>query len=109
LSDWPALAAGLKAASGPDIALDEAIVEALGVPAAGYTESVAECRRLVALALPNGHLHVGFGVSGIFPYCVVRDGALRGEAEAPTVPLAILRALVDVLRERQPVEEALGD
>jgi hypothetical protein len=91
-----ALAAQLKAATGPDTGLDAAIAEAFGVPAADYTESAEACRRLVALVLPGWHLHLGFGALGLFPYAVISQGDERAEAEAPTVPLAILRAVGEV-------------
>ncbi|CAA7619839.1 conserved hypothetical protein [Candidatus Terasakiella magnetica] len=97
MSDFPALAAKLRIAGGPSPELDAAIAEALGVPAGHHTESVEECRRLVSLALPGWRLHLGFDVCGVLPYAVLSKEADRAETEAPTVPLAILRVLVDVL------------
>jgi hypothetical protein len=86
--DWLALATQINAAAGPNAGLDAAIAEAFRAPAADYTESTEAGRRLVALALPGWHLHLGFGVSGVFPYAVITKGDERAEAEAPTVPLA---------------------
>lgn len=94
MADWEDLAKRLAAASGGDHGLDAAIAAAFAQPPAEYSES-AECSRaLVAKALPGWRLHVGYSVSGVFPYAALnRDGA-HIEAEAPTLPLAILRAAV---------------
>ncbi|WP_431855304.1 hypothetical protein [Azospirillum sp.] len=86
--------AELKAATGADAALDQAIAEAFQAPPADYTESVERCRALVVSVLPGWHLHLGYGVSGILPYAELSNGDQRHVAEAPTVPLAVLRALV---------------
>lgn len=92
--NWSNLTAQLQAADGASTALDAAIAQAFGVPPGDYTESIEQCQQLVALAFPGWHLHLGFDVTGIFPYAVLSKGMERGEAEAPTVPLAILRAAV---------------
>ena len=84
-------------AGGADPALDARLVETLGVPQAGYTASVEACQRLTADRLPGWRLHLGYGVSGVFPYAALTDGEQRHAAEAPTVPLAILRALLETL------------
>jgi hypothetical protein len=92
------LSHALAAATGADPAIDRTIEAVLGGPAAAYTASVEDCRRLVAARLPDARLHVGYSVSGVFPYAAVTRGAQRSTAEAPTVPLAILRALTDAVR-----------
>ncbi len=94
--DWSALAARLKTASGPDPAIDVVIAEAFGMPMAAYSESAADCRRLVARVLPDWRLHLGFDGAGGRPYAVVSNADIRVEAEAPTVPLAILTALMEL-------------
>jgi len=93
-ADWVSLGAKLHGAGGADPRLDIAIAEAFGVPAGSYTESIEDCRRLVALALPGWHLHIGFAASGVFVYASLSKGEASASAESPTVPLAILRALV---------------
>jgi len=92
----------LVQAGGSDPALDARLVETLGVPQAGYTASVEACRHLTANKLPGWRLHLGYGVSGVFPYAALTDGQQRRAAEAPTVPLAILRALLATLCAGQP-------
>jgi hypothetical protein len=102
MPDWSALAAALRAATGPDAALDAAIARTFAQPAADFTESVDACRRLAAVALPGWRLHVGFGGSGVVPYVSASRGEARVDAEAPTVPLAILRVLVAALAGSSP-------
>jgi hypothetical protein len=94
MADWQDLAAALTAATGGDHGLDRAIAEAFAQAPAEYTESVAACRSLVAVALSGWKLHVGYGVSGLFPYAALSSGEIHLEAEAPTLPLAILRVAV---------------
>lgn len=96
--DLSVLADRLNATTGPDAAIDAAMAEAFGVPLAEYTESAEECRRLVAQVLPGWRLHLGFGGSGALPYAVISNDDNRAEAEAPTVPVAILRALGELAR-----------
>jgi hypothetical protein len=92
--DWPALAERLKTAAGPDPSVDTAIAEVFGVPSEPYTGSVEHCRRLVAKVLPGWRLHLGFDGSGVLPYASLSNAENRAEATAPTVPLAILRAMM---------------
>jgi len=94
MADWQVLMAALANATGGDHALDQAIAEAFGQAPAEYTESAAACRALVAAALPGWKLHVGYGVSGLFPYAALSRDEAHLEAEAPSLPLAILRAAV---------------
>lgn len=94
MADWSELAARLKAAAGADGALDGAVATGFGLPPADYTASVDHCRALIASALPGWSLHLGYGVSGVFPYATLGRGDRRHTAEAPTVPLAMLRAAV---------------
>lgn len=96
------LATRLAAASGADADLDAAIADVFRVASAPFTASVADCRRLVTEVAPDGRLHLGYGASGVFPYAALIRGADRATAEAPTVPLAILRALVASGRPEGP-------
>ena len=84
----------LDRASGADADLDARLADAFQVPAAKFTGSVEDCRALLAAALPDWRLHLGYGASGMFPYVVLSAHGRRCTAEAPTVPLAILRAAV---------------
>lgn len=90
------LSARLAAATGADPALDRAVAAAFGAgePPGDYTASVERCVALVERVLPGWRRHVGWGASGVFPYARLQRGAERASAEAPTVPLALLRALV---------------
>ncbi|CAA7625935.1 hypothetical protein [Magnetospirillum sp. UT-4] len=96
--DWNGLEARLAAASGGDHGLDAELAEAFARPPAPYTEAVEPCRDLVAAALPGWKLHVGFGVSGLFPYAALTRDGVHLDAEAPTLPLAILRAALQAIR-----------
>lgn len=103
------LLARLQQASGSDRDLDRAIRRVLEPPdgasdsvsAPGYSGSVPLCMALVRRLLPDWRLHLGYGVRGIFPYAALSHrGNQRFEATAPTVPLAILRALAETLQDR---------
>lgn len=91
MTDWGDLAERLDAATGADAGLDEILAQGLGLPAAAYTGSAEAARALVLAALPGWHLHVGFDVSGLFPYAALSRGDIHVDASAPTVPLALLR------------------
>lgn len=103
------LSARLQRASGSDRDLDRAIQRVLepcgraldSSPAPAYSGSVPLCMALVRRCVPDWRLHLGYGVRGIFPYAALshRSGE-RFEASAPTVPLAILRALAGTLQAR---------
>ena len=87
----------LQAASGGDAKLDHCLATVLNQPPAPYTESVDACRRLQLALLPAWRLHLGYDARGFFPYAALSLGSSHVEAVAPTVPLAILRALLNVL------------
>lgn len=97
----------LDAASGPDPAIDRAVEAAFGpgeVPA-DYSASVERCRALAARVLPGWRWHVGWGATGVFPYARLEHEGERASAEAPTVPIAVLRALAKAAageRDRPP-------
>lgn len=96
MTDWSVLGVRVRAAVGPDAAIDAAIAEAFGMPPASYTGSVGYCRALVAKVLPGWRLHLGFDASGATPCATVSNDDHRAEAMAPTMPLAILRALMEL-------------
>lgn len=95
MADWGALAKQLAAATGGDHALDAAIAATFAQPPAEYSISVEKCRALIAAALPGWKLHVGYNASGLFPYAALTRDDVHLEAEAPTLPLAILRVAVE--------------
>ena len=89
----------IAAATGADAELDRLIAERLEGPdppdpVPDYTASVDSCLGLIGRVLPGWHWHVGFGPRGIFPYATLQDGEDLFEALAPTVPLALLQAVV---------------
>jgi hypothetical protein len=98
-----ALEAALAGATGADAAVDRAVAAAFGPgeAAADWSASVERCTALVARVLPGWRWHVGWGVSGLFPYARLEQGAERVSAEAPTVPIALLRALVKAASGRR--------
>ena len=96
----------LGAATGPSPAIDKEIGGLLNAGESGrsdvaYTSSVDACIGLIRTVLPDWHWHVGHGPRGLLPYASLTKNAedldghhLRVEASAPTVPLALLHALV---------------
>lgn len=95
-------------ASGPSEDIDQAIAAALDGDtnkdtACPYTSSVDECIALIKRTLPDWHWHVGHGPLGIVPYASMsrnEPDPVLVEATAPTVPLALLRALMKALSTR---------
>jgi hypothetical protein len=97
-----ALARRLEAATGSDRELDGELARVLagaapGTVPADYTSSVDRCVELVRAAAPGWAWHVGWDASGLLPYATLRQGERSIEAAAPTVPLALLRALARAL------------
>jgi hypothetical protein len=88
--------------TGADRTLDGAIADALGrpVPAPDYTASVDRCIDLIHACLPGWAWHVGWNASGVLPYATLHGDGQLVAANAPTVPLALLKALVSGLRAR---------
>lgn len=87
----------LEECTGGDREVDAAVAQAFAVPASHYTGSVEACRDLVAQALPGWRLHLGFDVTGVFPYAALTRGATHLEAEAAALPVAILKVAVKAL------------
>lgn len=88
----------LNAAGGGDARLDRAVADFFSQPLAEYSESTDQSRALVGRVLPGWHLHLGFGASGVLPYAALSSGDIHCEAEAATVPLAILRCLMQAFQ-----------
>ena len=90
------LAGRIAAATGSDRELDAALARMFGggEPAADYTASVDRCVQLVQAAMPGWAWHVGWNATGVLPYATLHQGDRLAEAAAPTVPLALLKALL---------------
>ena len=98
----------LRRASGPDLDLDSALHRLTGASKKAktprYTSSVDDSLALLEQVRPGWHWHVGYGATGVLPYASLAppppdpDNG-RAEAEAPTVPLALLTAMVMTLVE----------
>lgn len=89
----------IEGVTGADRGLDRRIAEVLEQPdpaaqVPDYTASVDHCIALIGRVLPHWAWHVGYGPRGILPYATLHDEEERFEAVAPTVPLALLAALL---------------
>ncbi|HXP97518.1 MAG TPA: hypothetical protein VN809_12455 [Telmatospirillum sp.] len=94
MADLKDLTAALWTANGADADIDRAIAEHFAVSSADFSSSIDQCRTLIAERLPGWRLHIGYAANGIFPYVSLAKGDEVFVAEAPTVPLAILRAVI---------------
>lgn len=92
MNETPGLAELLARATGADAVLDAEVARFFKVEDDAYTASALSCRDLARQRLAGWRLHVGYGASGMFPYAAFSRQDERIEAEAPTLPLAILRA-----------------
>ncbi|WP_234180939.1 hypothetical protein, partial [Sphingopyxis sp. NFH-91] len=90
--------------SGSDKQIDASIAELFEIEPAEFTSSAAESRRLSAQLLPHWQLRVGYDVCGIFPSATVSLGDRRHSSVAPTVPLAVLRALISAVVDQRSCE-----
>lgn len=97
MTDQDTLSTMLAHALGGSAELDDLVARAYGVPPGPYSESVDRCLGLIKGILPQWRLHVGYGVSGVLPYASLTRGDSHFEAEAATVPLAILRVAAKVM------------
>ena len=89
----------VQAATGRDRKIDQDILNNLdeatpGQPVPEYTSSVDLCLALIEQDLPEWHWHVGYGPNGVIPYAFVENDQVRFEAQASTVPLALLTVLL---------------
>lgn len=87
----------LLRASGSDARIDACIAKTFRVSKIDYSSDAMAARELVAQVLPQATLRVGYDVNGILPAASVLSGKLSHSAVAPTVPLAILRALLSAV------------
>jgi len=97
--DLGALLSKVSEATGADRKLDRRIARELdaaepGVAVPDYTASVDHCIGLVDRVLPGWRWRVGYGPIGIRVYAFVDSGETWYEAMAPTVPLALLGAII---------------
>lgn len=99
------LRARLHQAGGGDAALDRDLAAVFALEAGDYTESIALARQLAARALPGWKLHVGFDASGVLPYAAVSGAGGRFAGTGPTVPLAVLRVVLDAVTASAPPSE----
>ena len=92
----PELLLALEAATGSDRDLDTRLASLVDAPAPApdYTASVDRCLELVRGLLPGWSWHVGWDASGVLPYATLHAGTHLVEAAGPTVPIALLRALL---------------
>lgn len=96
MTDHDLLAAQLRAAAGGDAALDAAVAGVFPQAAelSHVSGSVDECLSLLDQALPGWHWHVGKGANGVLPYATLTKEQWRVTADGPTVPIALLRAML---------------
>jgi hypothetical protein len=94
----------LHAASGADPALDARLATEFGAAPGAYTASVDAALVLLRHALPGWGWHVGWHANGVTPYASLHDAthASHVEAMAPTVPLALLKALAEAMEKGEP-------
>ena len=97
-AQWRSLADQAAQATGADAVLDAALAAAFGVAVAPFTGSVDEARALAAAVLPGWRLHLGFDVTGVFPYARLSNNGIGVEAGASALPLAVVRAVLQAAR-----------
>jgi hypothetical protein len=96
--DLMKLSQRVRAATGRDRELDKSIADLFDRSVSDtpeYTGSVDACIDLVHRVLPGWSWHVGYGPRGVLPYAALSHGPARHETSAPTVPLALLAALLE--------------
>lgn len=72
---------------------DQMVAKALRVDLRDYSSSIEAARGLADRLFPNAVLHVGFDALGILPVATLTGAGPAIAETAPTVPLAILRAI----------------
>ena len=78
-------------------AIERALAELAGQDSADppdYTASVDRCIELLHRLLPGWSWHVGWNATGVLPYATLHRGEQRVEAAAPTVSIALLKAVM---------------
>jgi hypothetical protein len=86
-------------AIGADKELDQHIARALSMQAMEFTAAIEDAKSIVEYLFPDAHIHLGYGVTGIFPCATLSIADRRYTSEAPTVPIAILRVSFTALAE----------
>ena len=90
----------LHKATGSDKEIDLVIADIFRLGANDYTGSAFSSRELVKQLLPGSKLQVGYNVNGVLPSATLNEGDQRFSSVAPTVPLAILRVLMEAIVQR---------
>lgn len=90
----------IDAATGSDQEIDRQIARVFQIAPADFSADVMAARQLVEHLLPEVTLKVGYDVCGVLPSATVHAVSGRWTAVAPTVPLAILRAMMGALKAR---------
>ena len=90
----------LERATGAEEKIDVMIADSFGLERNDYTGSAFSNRELVKQLLPGSKLQVGYDVNGVLPSATLNDGHQRFSSVAPTVPLAILRVLMQAIVQR---------
>lgn len=98
MADWAELEDRVGKAKGGDTQLDHDLCAAFDVADQPVTEVAEAARALVLQAAQGWRLHVGFDATGLFPYAALSKDDAHVEAIAPSLPLALLGALVKVRR-----------
>lgn len=96
-SNLVALRDALDDATGADETIDLALARCLAVSPQDYTSDAPLCRELVTKLVPGAKLQVGYDVTGVLPRAIMHAGGVRFARTAPTLPLAILRLLMQAL------------
>lgn len=104
LSALDRLSETLDAATGADPDIDLQIAQAFHIELRDFSGSAISARNLVSQLLPGADFKVGYDVCGIFPSATIRTAQGPCTAVAPTVPIAILRALKNALKACAAVE-----
>lgn len=89
----------VKIAIGADKNLDKRIAEALAMQPMEFTADIEDAKAIVEHLFPDAHIHLGYGVTGVFPCATLSVAGRLYVSEAPTVPIAILRASFSALAE----------
>lgn len=87
--------------SGADAEIDRLLAQVPGIEFDEFSSDAVSSRKLVHHLLPDARLRVGYNVSGVLPNAVLHDKAHCYSVVAPTVPLAILRVLIEALLEHE--------
>lgn len=82
----------LMNATGADKNLDQHIARAFALQSREFSASIEDAKSVVEYLFPKAHIHLGYGVTGVFPSATLSVAGRLYTSEAPTVPIAILRS-----------------